>query len=256
MASSQLQLWALQGYPLVEPGDELGAQILRCLDDNGLSLQDGDVLVLAQKIVSKAEGRYARLAEVEPGEQARELAERCDKDPRQMELLLRESREILRARPGVVIVETRHGVVQANAGIDKSNIPGSEDDPQVLLLPLDPDASATALRRYLVEQCGVNVAVIINDSAGRAWRHGTIGFALGTAGFEVVENRIGDRDLYGRVLEVTEIAVADELAAAASYVMGQADEGSPVVLMRGAKLRPAEQGSAALLRDRDKDMFR
>lgn len=173
-----------------------------------------------------------------------------------MELLLRESREILRARPGVVIVETRHGVVQANAGIDKSNIPGSEDDPQVLLLPLDPDASAAALRHYLAEQCGVNVAVIINDSAGRAWRHGTIGFALGTAGFEVVENRIGDRDLYGRVLEVTEIAVADELAAAASYVMGQADEGSPVVLMRGAKLRPAEQGSAALLRDRDKDMFR
>mgnify|MGYP000265309152 CR=1 FL=1 len=256
MASSQLQLWALQGFPLVAPGDDLGAQLIDCLKANGQVLHDGDVLVLAQKIVSKAEGRYARLADVEPGAEARELAERCDKDPRQMELVLRESREVLRARPGVVIVETRHGVVQANAGIDKSNIPGSDADPQVLLLPLDPDASAAALRRYLARECGVDVAIIINDSAGRAWRHGTVGFALGTAGFEVVENRIGDQDLYGRRLEVTEIAVADELAAAASYVMGQADEGSPVVLLRGAKLRPAEQGSKTLLRDREKDMFR
>ena len=256
MASSQLQLWALQGFPLVSPGDDLGAQLIGCLKANQHTLRDGDVLVLAQKIVSKAEGRYARLADVEPGAAARELAERCDKDPRQMELVLRESREVLRARPGVVIVETRHGVVQANAGIDKSNIPGSDTDPQVLLLPLDPDASAASLRRYLARECGVDVAVIINDSAGRAWRHGTVGFALGTAGFEVVENRIGDQDLYGRRLEITEIAVADELAAAASYVMGQADEGSPVVLLRGAKLRPSEQGSKTLLRDREKDMFR
>ncbi len=256
MASSQLQLIALQHFPLVEPGDELAALITDALQANQLSLQDGDVLVIAQKIFSKAEGRYVRLADVEPGEEAMQLAERCDKDPRQMELVLRESSEVLRARPGVVIVEHRLGVVHANAGIDKSNIPNCDDDPQLLLLPEDPDASARLLRERLAVQCGVEVAVIINDSAGRAWRSGTVGFALGTAGFEVVENRIGDADLFGRVLEVTEIAVADELAAAASYVMGQADEGSPVVLLRGAKLRPSDDGSRALLRDRERDMFR
>lgn len=256
MASSQLQLVALQGFPLVEPGDDLGELVAQSLSDNQLCLEDGDVLVLAQKIFSKAENRYVRLSEVEPSAEAQALAERCDKDPRQMECVLRESREVLRARPGVVIVEHKLGVVHANAGIDKSNIPNSDDDPQLLLLPEDPDASAGKLKAALAERCGADVAVIINDSAGRAWRNGTVGFALGSAGFEVVENRIGDPDLFGGVLEVTEIAVADELAAAASYLMGQADEGCPVVLLRGAALRPSREGSKALLRERDKDMFR
>ena len=256
MASRSLQLQALADFPLIEPEDDLAAIIAASLGANSLVLQPGDVLVLAQKIVSKAENRYVRLAAVEPSAEAVELARRCDKDPRQMELVLRESVGVVRSRPGVVIVEHKLGVVHANAGIDRSNIASDDDDPQVLLLPLDPDASAAKLRRDLERLTGVAVNIIINDSAGRAWRTGTVGFALGCAGFDVVENRIGEPDMFGRVLEVTEIAVADELAAAASYLMGQADEATPVVLVRGAKLRPSNNGSRALLRDRTKDMFR
>lgn len=256
MASPSLQLQALADFPLIEPGDNLAAIIAASLETNDLGLEPGDVLVLAQKIVSKAENRYARLAEVEPSAEAVELARRCDKDPRQMELVLRESTEVLRSRPGVVIVEHKLGVVHANAGIDRSNISSDDDDPRVLLLPADPDSSAATLRRDLQRLTGVAADIIINDSAGRAWRNGTVGFALGCAGFEVVEDRIGERDMFGRVLEVTEIAVADELAAAASYLMGQADEATPVVLVRGARLRPSNKGSLALLRDRVKDMFR
>lgn len=256
MASRALQLLALADFPLIEPGDDLAALVADALRANALTLESGDVLVLAQKIVSKAEGRYVRLADVQPGVEAIALAESCDKDPRQMELVLRESKAVVRSRPGVVIVEHRLGVVHANAGIDRSNIPCDDDDPQVLLLPENPDQSAANLRAALCEHTGVEVNIIINDSAGRAWRNGTVGFALGSAGFEVVENRIGDRDMFGRILEITEIAVADELAAAASYLMGQADEATPIVLVRGANLRPSSAGSRALLRDRAKDMFR
>jgi len=256
MASRSLQLTALADFPLIEPGDDLAAIILSSLAKNDLSLHDGDVLVLAQKIVSKAENRYVNLADVEPDSAARDLAVRCDKDPRQMALVLRESKQILRSRPGVVIVEHKLGVVHANAGIDRSNIQNDDANPRVLLLPESPDRSAALLRSRLTDATGIAVHIIINDSAGRAWRHGTIGFALGTAGFEVVENRIGEQDMFGRILEVTEIAVADELAAAASYIMGQADEATPVVLIRGAKLRPSTEGSQPLLRDPAKDMFR
>lgn len=249
-------LTALPDFPLVEPGDDLAAHILGSLGKAGLTLRDGDLLAVAQKIVSKAENRYVHLADIEPGDEARELAREADKDPRQVELMLRESRAVLRKRPGVIIVEHRLGYVHANAGIDKSNITSEADNPRVLLLPENPDASAAALRRALRERTGADVYVLINDSAGRAWRNGTLGFAIGTAGFEPLENRIGDLDLFGRPLEVTEVAVADELAAAASFLMGQADEGSPVVLVRGAKLRPSDGGSTPLLRDRDEDMFR
>ena len=252
----QLQLIPLQDFPLVEPGDKLDQLLLQSLRDNDLRLQDGDLLVLAQKIVSKAEDRYVRLAEVEPGAEALALAERSDKDPRQAELILRESRAVLRSRPGVVIVEHNLGFVHANAGIDKSNIPGSATDPMVLLLPENPDRSAEALRQALTQACNVVIAVIINDSAGRAWRNGTVGMAIGSAGLLPLSNQVGDPDLFGRALEVTEVAVADELAAAASFVMGQADEGCPVVLVRGARWQAATTGSTALLRDRELDMFR
>ncbi len=254
--NSQLSLTALPDFPLVEPGDDLATLILDCLAAAGQSLADGDLLVLAQKIVSKAENRYAYLADIEPGEEAVALAAEADKDPRQAELILRESREVLRKRPGVIIVEHKLGYVHANAGIDKSNITSEADNPRVLLLPEDPDASARELRETLRQRAGVDVNIIINDSAGRAWRNGTLGFAIGTAGFEPVEDRVGDADLFGRALEVTEVAVADELAAAASFLMGQAAEGAPVVLVRGARLRPSQQGSSRLLRHRDQDMFR
>tara|TARA_R110001592_G_scaffold23259_9_gene91420 strand:+ start:387 stop:1154 length:768 start_codon:yes stop_codon:yes gene_type:complete len=254
--TSPLVLHTVPGIPLVEPGDDIAALILAALASSELLLEDGDVLVLAQKIVSKAEGRYAYLNDIEASAEAVELAEQCDKDQRHMQVLLNESREIIRKRPGVVIVEHVLGYVHANAGIDRSNIDSNEDSPRLLLLPENPDHSAAELRSSLLASTGVNVNVIINDSAGRAWRNGTLGFAIATAGFEALENRVGEADLYGRPLEVTEVAVADELAAAASFMMGQGDEALPVVLIRGAKLRPSTAGSAALIRDREKDMFR
>jgi len=254
--SARLELIPLESFPEVVPGDDLAALIAASLEANALSLQEGDVLVLAQKIVSKAEGRYRRLAEVTPGPRALELANKADKDPRLVELILAESREVLRVRPGVIIVEHRCGYVHANAGIDRSNIRNSPDDPQVLLLPEDCDASAAALREALTVRCGTAPQIIINDSAGRAWRVGTVGMALGTAGLDPLFNQIGGRDRFGNRLEVTEPAVADELAAAASLVMGQAAEGLPVVLARGARLRPSSRGAQALLRPREQDMFR
>jgi coenzyme F420-0:L-glutamate ligase/coenzyme F420-1:gamma-L-glutamate ligase len=173
-----------------------------------------------------------------------------------MELVLQESREVVRVRPGVVIVEHRNGYVHANAGIDKSNISTQENDPRVLLLPEDPDASARILLETLNRYSGVEIQVIINDSFGRAWRNGTVGMAIGTAGFEPLFNQVGERDLYGNILEVTEAAVADELAAAASLVMGQAAEACPVVLARGVNFQAAQCGSGSLIRDKAQDMFR
>lgn len=254
--SRALQLIALERFPLVEPGDDLVELLVAALADNALQLQHGDVLVVAQKIVSKAEDRYVRLAEVQPGAEALELAARADKDPRQVELILRESRQVLRVRPGVIIVEHRNGYVHANAGIDKSNIHSDPADPRVLLLPVDPDLSAQALRQGLVARGAIAPQVIINDSVGRAWRNGTVGMAIGTAGVDPLYNQVGEQDMFGNTLEVTEAAVADELAAAASLVMGQAAEALPVVLVRGAHLRESPAGSGSLLRDPSMDLFR
>lgn len=253
---AKLELIALEGFPRVEPGDDLALLIHASLIDNQLELDAGDVLVIAQKVVSKAEGRYVKLADVTPGEEAIELAAAADKDPRQAELILRESREVIRVRPGVVIVEHRNGYVHANAGIDKSNIPNSTDDPQVLLLPIDSDASAGAIRDFFSDQGIPAPMIVINDSAGRAWRNGTVGIAIGTAGFTPLFNQIGEQDMFGNILEVTEAAVADELAAAASLLMGQAAEACPVVLVRGAQLQAAESGSRSLIRAKSMDMFR
>jgi len=251
-----VQLIALPGFPLVQPGDDLAVLILDALRRAGLTLEDGDVIAVAQKIVSKAENRYVRLADVNVSAEAYALAAQAGKDPRQVQLILQESKSVLRVRPGVIIVEHRNGYVHANAGIDKSNIRRDPDDPRVLLLPADPDASARALREGLAQRTGIAPQVIINDSMGRAWRNGTVGLAIGTAGLQPLNNQIGDTDMFGNVLEVTEPAVADELAAGASLVMGQAAEACPVVLARGARLKPAEVGSGGLLRDRATDMFR
>ena len=257
--SVPVQLIPLRDFPLVSPGDCLADLLRDSLRANGLELQDGDVLVLAQKIVSKAEGRYVALGTVSPSERAGALAAASGKDPRLVELILRESKEVLRVKPGVIIVEHRLGYVHANAGIDRSNIDDSDsDDPRVLLLPEDPDRSAAQIRDAL--RGGGAIAVIINDSAGRAWRNGIAGFALGCAGLQAVRNQIGQPDLFGRPLEATETAIADELAAAASLAMGQAAEGCPVVLARGARWEPApedgDDGARSLIRDRAEDLFR
>ena len=251
-----VQLIPVLPFPMVQPGDDLAALLLDALDGASLAMQSGDVLVLAQKVVSKAEGRYRRLSAVDVSDEASELAARAEKEPALAQLILDESSEVMRVRPGVIIVEHRLGYVHANAGIDRSNIPCGAGEAEVLLLPENPDASAASLRAELEHRYGGGLAVIVNDSAGRAWRQGTVGFALGTSGIRVVEDQRGVPDLFGRPLEVTEVAVADEMAAAASLVMGQADQGCPAVILRGARWEPSEDGSAALLRERTLDMFR
>lgn len=251
----ELTLFALKGFPLIEPGDDLASLIFDAMASNGQEFQSGDVLVVAQKIVSKAENRYAYLNQVEPSAKAIELAERAKKDSREVELILRESSQVVRVRPGVLIVKHRLGYVHANAGIDKSNISSDGGNPRVLLLPENPDKSARLLKEKIKERAGVEVAVIINDSAGRAWRMGTTGIALGTAGFEPVEDQVGDPDLFNRPLQVTQVCVADELGSAASFLMGQGAQALPVVVVRGAQLKPSNMGSESLIRPEQEDMF-
>ncbi len=252
-----MTLTALPGIPDVEPGADLSQVIAQALREAGYSLRDGDVVVVAQKIVSKAEGRRRSLAEVTPSPEAMYWAARADKDARLVELILQEAREVLRARPGLIIVEHRLGFVCANAGIDQSNVgPGEEEDALVLLLPEDPDASARRLREGLRALTGAEVAVLIIDSHGRAWRLGTVGVAIGVAGLQPLTDLRGEADRYGRPLRVTQVATADEIAAAASLLMGQAAEGTPVVIVRGAPYRAGEGRLADLLRPRAQDLFR
>lgn len=250
-----MQLIPLVGIPEVMPGDDVATLIIQALQQGNLQLEQGDVIAIAQKIVSKAENRYRYLDEVVPSDEAQRLAPLCDKDPRQVQLVLDESKEVLRVRPGVIVVEHRLGYVHANAGIDKSNLPQSTRE-RVLLLPENPDASCEQIRKTLQAEFGQAIGVLINDSAGRAWRNGTAGFAIGTAGFEPLWDLIGELDRHGRRLEITQVAVGDELAAAASYMMGQAAESCPVVLIRGAKPRLGEFPSTSLIRDKKSDMFR
>ena len=253
-----LCLTALPGIPLVQAGADLGEIVLHALQRAGLTLQDGDVLVLAQKIVSKAEGRQINLATVQPTTRARELAVQIDKDARLVELVLQESREILRIRPGTIIVEHRLGFVCANAGIDHSNVAGEGNPAEewVLLLPADPDGSAQRLRHSLEQASGVRIGVMIIDSHGRAWRQGVVGVSIGLAGMPGLVDLRGAPDLFGYTLRITQIGAADELAAAASLVMGQAAEGTPVVHVRGFPYMLREGSLSELLRPRDQDLFR
>ncbi len=253
---SKTELFALDHFPLVKPGDDLVALILESVKKNNLPLQNNDVIVLAQKIVSKSENRYIDLKRITPSQAAIDLAKKSNKDPRAMEVLLGESKEVLKTRTNVVIVEHNNGYVHANAGIDHSNIKQEEGKELLLLLPNDPDQSAEKLRTGIKEKTGIDVNIIINDSFGRAFRNGVCGVCIGSAGFEVIDNKIGHKDLFGNILQITEIAIADEIAAAASMVMGQADEGKPVVIVRGLKLKHSDKNSKALLRKKSDDLFR
>jgi coenzyme F420-0:L-glutamate ligase/coenzyme F420-1:gamma-L-glutamate ligase len=252
----KLIITALPGIPEVEHGACLPQLLLDALDRADMALEEGDVVVLAQKIVSKAEGRRVRLTGVAPGARATALAASVDKDPRLIELVLRESREVLRAKRGVLIVEHRLGYVMASAGIDRSNVPSDESDACVLLLPEDPDASAQRLREGLRQACGVEVGVIINDSFGRAWRNGVVGTAIGVAGIPALVDLRGVPDREGRALEVTQVAAADELAAAASLLMGQGAESVPAVLVRGFPYAQRAGTASELVRPRAEDLFR
>jgi coenzyme F420-0:L-glutamate ligase/coenzyme F420-1:gamma-L-glutamate ligase len=247
-----LVLTPLPGIPMICAGDDLAAIILAALEQSDLTLATGDVLVLAQKVVSKAEGRTVDLRTVVPSPEAISLGEDTQKDPRIVELILAESTEVLRHRPGALIVAHRLGLVLANAGIDRSNVGGDE----VLLLPRDPDHSCAELRSALRAATDTDVGVMIIDSIGRAWRNGTIGTAIGVAGLPGLLDLRGTPDLFGRALETTEVGLADELAAAASLVMGQAAEGKPVVLVRGLGYGRRDGTAQELIRAREKDLFR
>lgn len=260
-----LTLTPLPGIPLIQPGDNLGPIILAALERANISLQDGDILVAAQKIVSKAEGRMVSLAGVEPSPIALAIAAQSEKDARLVELILGESREVLRVRPGTIVVEHRLGFVCANAGIDHSNVspsagssslPAAQSDECMLLLPENPDRSAELLCSQLEHASGRRLGVLIIDSHGRAWRLGTVGVAIGMAGLPGLVDLRGTPDLFGFRLRITQVGAADELAAAASLVMGQAAEGTPVVHVRGFPYALRQGGLGELLRPREMDMFR
>ena len=256
MNNREVMLKALTGIKLVEPGDDLGAITVEAFATNGVQPRTGDVLVVAQKVVSKAEGRYVEVAWVEPSERAITLAAKLGKDPRFVEIVLGESKRVVRHRPGLLIVEHRLGFVMANAGIDHSNVSTADGAERVLLLPCDPDASARALRDHIARNCGVLIGVIISDSFGRPWRKGTVGIALGAAGLPAVIDMRGRPDLFGRELRVTETGFADEIAAAAGLLMGQAAEALPMVLVRGLVWSAPEAPAAALVRPAEHDLFR
>ena len=244
-----VEVLALEGFPEVRPGDDLNRMISGALAKD---LRAGDVLVVTHKIVSKAEGRLVDLRTVEPSALAKDYATRFGRDPRHVEVVLRESRRIVRMDRGIVISETHHGFVCANAGVDASNIPG---DDTVCLLPVDPDASATRLRNALAKHPGFEVAVVISDSFGRAWRHGITDVAIGVAGMDPVADYRGKRDPYGYPMEASVLAVADELAAAAELVMGKTD-GIPLAIVRGYSYSPASGSARDLLMPPERDMFR
>jgi len=251
-------LTPLVGIPLIQPGDDLPAIIQASLKDSAITLEDGDVLVLAQKIVSKAEGRLVNLTQIVPSEQARQLSEIVQKDERFIELVLRESKSILRTRPGTLIVEHKLGFVCANAGIDHSNVrgPWGNQDDWFLLLPENPDQSASRIRQAIIKSCGVQIGVVIIDSHGRAWRNGVVGAAIGFSGVPGIVDLRGTVDLFGYQLRVTQVAAVDELAAGASLLMGQAAESSPVVYVHGFPYPLREASLEELIRPKELDLFR
>lgn len=258
MTASHLSLTALPDMPLVRPGDDVAALILAGLQAAHLTLASGDVIAIAQKIISKAEGRLVKLTEVRPSARAQELAAITQKDPRFVEVVLSESKEVLRTRFNTLIVEHRLGFVCANAGVDRSNVgpQGEGHDEYLLCLPRDPDGACRQLRERFRAATGADVAVIINDSHGRAWRQGTVGVAIGVAGFPALLDMRGHRDLFDYTLQVTQIGLADELAAAASLLMGQADEGRPVIHIRGVPYPFREGDGQELIRPKELDLFR
>jgi coenzyme F420-0:L-glutamate ligase/coenzyme F420-1:gamma-L-glutamate ligase len=253
---TSIEVIALQSLPSIRAGDDLVELIASAFRRNGVTPRAGDVLVVAQKIVSKAEGRVVDLMTIEPSPQAVALAADVGKDPRLVEVILSESVRVVRARRRVLIVEHRLGFIMANAGVDQSNLGPADGSTHVLLLPDNPDRSAETLRRGLAALTGIDIAVVISDSFGRPWRRGTVGVAIGVAGLPALIDLRGKPDLFGRKLEVSVIGFADEVAAAASLLMGQADEALPVVLIRGLRWSAPESAAASIVRPPNEDLFR
>jgi coenzyme F420-0:L-glutamate ligase / coenzyme F420-1:gamma-L-glutamate ligase len=253
---TSLEVIALEGLPLVRPGDDLVELIASAFARNAVTPRAGDVLIVAQKIGSKAEGRTVDLATIQPSAKARTLAAEVDKDPRLVELILSESVRVVRARRNVLIVEHRLGFIMANAGVDQSNVGPTDGLSLALLLPENPDRSAEMLRNGLAAAIGIDLAVVINDSFGRPWRQGTAGVAIGVAGLPGLVDLRGRPDLFGRTLEFSVVGFADEAAAAASLLMGQADEATPVVVLRGLRWSAPASTAASIIRAPNEDLFR
>jgi len=252
ISTTGISLIPLVGIPSVRPGDDLDFLVAQALTSIG-GLQDDDIVVVAQKIVSKSEGRYVRLSDIAPSARATEVAEGCGKDPRLVEVVLSESTDIVRNKPGVLIVRNRHGHVMANAGVDQSNVDQGNGE-TVLLLPVDPDHSASRLKSGLDKWFGVSCGIVIADSFGRPWRNGTTGTCIGAAGVTTLKDLRGLPDLYGRQLMVSQQAFGDETAAAASLLMGQGQEGIPAVVLRGLTLDKSGS-SRDLIRPKELDLF-
>jgi coenzyme F420-0:L-glutamate ligase/coenzyme F420-1:gamma-L-glutamate ligase len=254
----KLVLTPLPEIPMIQTGDDLVGITSRGITQAGIKLMDGDIIVLAQKVVSKAEGRWINLVSVQPTEKAKLLGEEIDKDPRLIQLILEESSEVLRKRKGTIIVEHKLGFICANAGIDHSNVSGegNDDEEWVLLLPKDPDAVAEKIRSELESNTGVKLGVLIIDSHGRAWRLGVVGVAIGLSGLPGLVDLRGTSDLFGYTLRITTIGAADELAAAASLVMGQVDEATPIVHVRGFPYQLRDGSLKELIRPKEQDLFR
>ena len=250
-----ISLYPLQGIPLIRSGDDLCTIIIKSVHSNKFQWSDGDILVIAQKIVSKSEGRLVNLKQIQPSKRSIELASRTEKDPRLVELILNESKKVIRCKTGLIVVQNHQGVILANAGIDHSNVEQDDEKEQVLLLPKDPDRSAEKIHKDLLTRTGFHLGVIINDSIGRAWRNGTIGTAIGVAGLPAILDLKGRDDLFGNPLQVSEQAIADELASAASLIQGQADEAIPVVLIKGFKTLLDNIPASGLIRDIKNDLF-
>jgi coenzyme F420-0:L-glutamate ligase / coenzyme F420-1:gamma-L-glutamate ligase len=250
--SDGLEVRAVRGMPEIHPGDDLAKFLLEAISGSGLALQNGDVLVVAQKVVSKAEGRLVPLDSVTPSQFAIEYARRYEKDARHVEVVLNESRRIVRMDRGVLIVETHHGLICANAGVDASNVEGSD---VLCLLPVDSDRSAAELAAAIKQKTGSRVAVIVSDTFGRPWREGQTNVAIGVAGIDPLRNYAGQMDQYGYELRVTQLCVADELAGAAELVMGKIDR-VPVAIVRGFEYEPAAGSAQLLVRAAERDLFR
>ena len=256
MSANSLTVTPLTGIPRVKAGDDLAGLLIAAIERSGLGLQPTDIIVVAQKIVSKAEGRVRALATARVTAEAEKLACITGKDPRQIALVLEESTEVLRAKKNVIVVAHRLGLIMANAGIDRSNVEQGADGESVLLLPLNPDQSAAEIRKQLTAHFGVASGIVITDSIGRAWRLGTVGHAIGAAGVPSIIDQRGQPDMNNRALEVTETAFADSVAAAAVLVMGEAAEGTPAAIVRGLTWTAPEKPARALVRPKTEDMFR
>jgi coenzyme F420-0:L-glutamate ligase/coenzyme F420-1:gamma-L-glutamate ligase len=248
-----IQIIGLEGMPIIKEKDDLAELICNVAEKRGIGIEDGDVIVITHVVISRVEGKIVNLDAIEPSEFAKSLGQRLDKDPALVEVVLRESKSIVRMGNGNIITETRHGFVCANAGVDRSNVPGERN---AVLLPVNPDRSAQRIREKIRKITGRDVAIIVSDTNGRPLRDGQINVAIGVAGIEPIRSRIGEKDLFGYVLRVKRIAIADELASAAELVIGQADEGVPVAIVRGYEYPKSEKARAKkLIMPKKKDLF-